>query len=129
MYNFVLGNGQWNVFNIKSLGLCFSKLVKPLEMALFFSCDKWYSYCIITSNFCSHMLLKQLRKSTPVVSALRASGLRQCHLWLFFRIHLWWQNYWWKVRQWLFTVKTYVMKLNWCQFSQQTFYHEKQAGL
>ena len=34
-----------------------SDLLKPLEMALFFSCDEWYSYCIITSNSCSHILL------------------------------------------------------------------------
>ena len=26
------------------------KLIKPVEMALFFGSDKWYSYCNITSN-------------------------------------------------------------------------------
>ena len=34
-----------------------SNLLKALEMALFFVCDKWYSYCIITSNSCSNILL------------------------------------------------------------------------
>ena len=104
----------------------FSNLLKPLEMVLFFGCDKWYSCCIIASNSCSHTILnlKQLRKSTPIGSAFRhtlwacISTATLFHLWLFFKIKLWQRSYQWKVCKQKFTIKTYVMKLNWCQFSQ-----------
>ena len=35
-----------------------SKLWKPLEMALFFGCDKRYKYCIITSNIQEFLTLR-----------------------------------------------------------------------
>ena len=46
----------------------YSDLLKPLEMTLSSGCDKYYSYCIITSNSCSHMLLSSW--GNPLQSAL-----------------------------------------------------------
>ena len=67
-----------------------SNLLKPLEMALFFGCDKWYSYCIITSNSCSNILLNSwedplqsfLLFTTPCgqTSALQHYAIFDCFL-------------------------------------------------
>ena len=35
----------------------YSNLLKPPEMVLFFGCDTCYSYCVITSKSCPHILL------------------------------------------------------------------------
>ena len=61
---------------------------KPLEMALFSGCDKWYSYCIITSNSCSHILLNSWEKPLQLslvftttherASALQFYGIFDC---------------------------------------------------
>ena len=45
-----------------------SNLLKSLEIALFFGSNKWYSYCVITSNSCSHILLNSWKN--PLQSSL-----------------------------------------------------------
>ena len=36
-----------------------------VALVLFFGCDKWYSYCTITSNSCSYILLNSCKNPLP----------------------------------------------------------------
>ena len=46
-----------------------SNLLKPLEVALFFVCDKWYIYCVITSNIQNFPILR-FHINTPKICPL-----------------------------------------------------------
>ena len=92
-----------------------SNRLKPLYMALFFGCDKWYSYCIITSNPCSHILLKSWEN--PIQSSL-----------LFTRLH-------WHVStlqhhttfDW-FSYQNYVSQTIGAKFSENLLKYERHAA-
>ena len=57
-----------------------SNLLTPLEMALLFGCDKWYSYCIIKSNFCFHILVNSWENPRQsCFSPCRAGVHRHCN--------------------------------------------------
>ena len=83
---FKMQQGVWRYCN-----LWLKQHSNLLKMHYFFGCDKWCSYCFITPNSSSHILLNSSKN--PVVSAFHhaqwhASTLQQCHLWLLFRIKL-----------------------------------------
>ena len=63
-----------------------SNLLKPLEMVLFVGYDKLYSYCIVTSNFCCHILLnswENLLQSSLLFTKLHWCALALQHYAIF----------------------------------------------
>ena len=87
-----------------------SNLLKPLEMALSFGSDKWYSYCIITTNSCFHILLNNLENPLHRLYFSPCAGVhRHCNIMpslIVFQNKIVVRIYRWKFRCWKFAVKT-----------------------